>query len=180
MTNKLFRIAFVLALFLLVQNAMAQGEPLRPFRGGQTKKVIEIQKEVIDRDLNLTDEQEKAFKKIDLSFRKETVALRNDLQIKQLELQAELSEDKPDAKKIESLIDDIAKLRAAIQKKRISAHLQKRNLLNADQRKILDRQCPWWGKPFERMHMGPARGRGPLFLNWLEKYDYDDEEEEEK
>lgn len=104
------------------------------FEGG--KKIIKIHKgEPLD-PLNLTVEQNKEFKKLDLKFKKETLSLRNEVEIKRLEQEVELDAEKPNLTKINTLIDDIHKLEAEIEKKQIAINLQKRDLLTPEQKKV--------------------------------------------
>ncbi|MBN1466686.1 periplasmic heavy metal sensor [candidate division KSB1 bacterium] len=101
------------------------------------KKIIKIRQgeDILNSKLNLTDEQKKEFKKLDLAFQKETLSLKNELGVKKLELDVELEETNPDLKKINSLIDDIHTLQASIEKKRIAGEFKKRNLLTDEQKK---------------------------------------------
>ena len=85
--------------------------------------------------LNLTDEQKKEFKKLDLQFEKETIALKNELELKELEKEVELESESPDLKKINSLIDKVYSLRSDIDKLKMATEFKKRDLLTEEQRK---------------------------------------------
>ncbi len=85
--------------------------------------------------LNLTDEQQQKFKKLDLAFKKDILSTKNELELAQLELDAEMDEENPNLGKINGLIDDIHKKEAEIEKKRIATELKKRDLLTDEQRK---------------------------------------------
>ncbi|MBN1560251.1 periplasmic heavy metal sensor [candidate division KSB1 bacterium] len=101
------------------------------------KKIIKIRQaeDMLNSRLNLTDEQKKEFKKLDLAFEKETLSIKNELGVKKLELDIELEEANPDLKKINSLIDDIHSMQASIEKKRIASEFKKRDLLTDEQKK---------------------------------------------
>lgn len=138
MKSKLSVILFILAfsLSLLAQQRTVNVDT--KMDGG--KKMIKVTK-CVDDALNLTDEQKKEFKKLDLQFEKETLAKRNEIGVKKLELDVELDEDNPDLKAVNSLIDSIHKLEADIEKSKIAIHLKKRDLLTDEQKKS------WNNKP---------------------------------
>lgn len=85
--------------------------------------------------LNLTDEQKKEFKKIDLAFEKDIISTKNELEVARLEMDVAMDEDNPDLKKINNLIDTIHAKEASIEKKRIATDLKKRDLLTDEQKK---------------------------------------------
>lgn len=103
------------------------------------KKIVRIKKgggDIFSSDpLNLTPEQKKEFKKLDLQFEKDTISLRNELELKNLEKEVELEADTPDLQKLNKLIDTIHNLQASIEKKRMAIELKKRSLLTEEQRK---------------------------------------------
>lgn len=131
-----------LALFAGIANAQPQNMKIDD---GPGKRRIKIEKELLPKHLNLTDEQKKAFKKLDLDLQKEILPLHNELDVKRLELDAEKTEEKPDLKKINALIDDIHHLAATIEKKRTAVNLQKRALLDDEQRELWDTEGPFDG-----------------------------------
>ncbi|MDZ7374743.1 MAG: Spy/CpxP family protein refolding chaperone [candidate division KSB1 bacterium] len=100
--------------------------------------------------LDLTEEQQAKLAELRLQFAKETLATRNELGVKRLELQQLLMADSPDQKAIEAKVDEIHKLQATLQKKRIAHHLAVWKLLTPEQRKKA-REMGWsrmgWGKP---------------------------------
>ena len=100
------------------------------------KKIVKIHKMGGDNVLlDLTDNQKKEFKKLDLAFEKETLSLKNELGVKKLELDVELDEENPNLNKINGLIDDIHATEASIEKKRIATQFKKRDLLTDEQKK---------------------------------------------
>lgn len=173
-----------LLTFFLSLAVTAQEHIIKIDRNGPEKKVIKIEKDLLPPHFNLTDEQKKAFKKIDLGFKKETLPLRNELEVKQLELEAEKTEDQPDLKKINPLVDDVYRLQASIEKKRIAADLQKRSLLDAEQRKAWDDEGPFEGRNL-RMRLSGEPDRLMWFQNdqsegWEKKLGEDIEKEIER
>ena len=132
--NKLlyFMVAVMFSPVLFAQNSV---DMVTHMNGD--KKVIKIKKgdHPGDELLNLTDEQKKEFKKLDLAFAKETLSAKNELGVKRLELDIEFQEDNPDLKKINSLVDDIHSMEASIEKKRIANEFKKRDLLTDEQKK---------------------------------------------
>jgi Spy/CpxP family protein refolding chaperone len=145
MLKKFLAISSLFTLLLSIA-AFAQEHVVKIDDQGSGKKIIKIEKNLAPFHLNLTDEQRKAFKKIDLDLQKEILPLRNELDVKQLELDAEKTEDQPDLKKIYAFIDDTHRLQASIEKKSFAADLQKRSLLDAEQRKMWDADGPFGRK----------------------------------
>lgn len=88
--------------------------------------------------LNLTDDQEKKISELRTAHQKEMTAFRNDMAIKEAELQKYRSADKPDMTQINKSIDEIGKLRTDMQKKRVTHELAVRNLLTDEQKAIYD------------------------------------------
>ena len=87
--------------------------------------------------LNLSDEQRKQIQDLRLKLAKETLPLRNELGVKRLELKQLMTADKPNLKAIESKIDEIKKLEASLQKKRVENRLAIRGILTPEQQKKL-------------------------------------------
>ncbi len=108
--------------------------------------------------LNLTDEQKKTLREMRLKHQKEMIPLRGDLKSKHLDLQSAMQADKPDQTKINALVDQIAKVKADIQKKTIAFRLEMRKQLTPEQLKMWDENR---GRAF-RKFMHDRRGfRGP-------------------
>ena len=98
--------------------------------------------------LNLTEEQRKTMQEMRLNHKKELIPIQAKLKEKQLDLKAEMMADEPNQSKINAIVDDLAKLRAEVQKKKIAHRLAIRNILTDEQRKIWD----------ANKHMRKARG----------------------
>ena len=156
------KLLMVGALAALLTGTAAARQHIMKIDDAPGKRVVKLDKDPLPRHLNLTDEQKKAFKKLDLGLQKEILPLRNELGVKRLELEAEKIEEKPDLKKINILIDDIHRLAAAIEKKEAAVDLQKRALLDAEQRRLWDEEPPF-GRRLKLMlnRFGPDR------LMWL-------------
>lgn|GEM_PF-6485808 len=105
--------------------------------------------------LNLTDAQKKKLREMRLQNQKELIPLRADLQTKHLDLRSEMQSDKPDLAKINGLVDQIAKVRADIQKKQIAFRFKMRDQLTPEQLKIWDANRGRMGRGFMN---GPGRG----------------------
>jgi len=88
--------------------------------------------------LNLTDEQKTQISDLKLVHQKEMLPLRTELQGKMVELQLFKTEDKPDLKKIDNLIEEVEKIRAKMQKSRVRHQLEIRNILTPEQKRIFD------------------------------------------
>ena len=116
--------------------------------------------------LELTSEQIKKIKVMHLDMAKETVRLRSDLELKQLEMRELMSVDEPDLRLIEAKIDEMALLRTELQKKHIEHQLAVRNILTPEQRAKLELMrgpSMRHHKGQGREHQGRQRGvhRGP-------------------
>ena len=73
-----------------------------------------------------------------LDMAKETVTLRSELELKQLELRELMSADEPDLRQIEAKIDEMTPLRTELQKKGIEHRLAMREILTPEQRAKLE------------------------------------------
>ena len=134
------------------------------------KKIVRIQKggDMIMDPLNLTDSQKKEFKKLDLQFEKETISMKNELELKALEKEVELESDSPDLKKLNALIDAAHALQASMEKKRMAIELKKRDLLTEEQRKNWH---PMVGMKEHKIIM--LKGDGEHDMMWMHDEDID-------
>jgi len=122
-------------------------------------------KEIME-DLKLTPEQKKAFQELQLKHQKEMLPLHTALKAKELDLRGELMAENPNQSKINSIVDEIGKARADIQKKQIAHRLEMRSKLTPEQKTIWDEQKDklmegrmMHGRMAPR-HMGPLGHRG--------------------
>jgi Spy/CpxP family protein refolding chaperone len=99
--------------------------------------------------LDLSDAQREQLAELHERTLKQNIQARADLRIAQMDLRKLMRAETPDARAIDSQIDKLAGLRAAIQKTRVGALLEARSLLTPEQRKQLQEL------------RGPGGGRGP-------------------
>ncbi|MDH5468155.1 MAG: Spy/CpxP family protein refolding chaperone [Candidatus Aminicenantes bacterium] len=93
---------------------------------------------------NLTTEQLSKIQKLKLEFEKEMLPVRTKMQSLKLDLRT-LNAENADLKKIEAKIDEISKICAELQKKRIAHHRDIRNLLTDEQKAFFDLRCAGMG-----------------------------------
>ena len=91
------------------------------------------------RILNLTDDQRKSFREINLNHLSVTKPLKKEMMKKKLEMQLEKMEDKIDVSTVNKLIDEISDLEAEMRKSEFSRNLEIRSLLDDEQQIRLDR-----------------------------------------
>ena len=91
------------------------------------------------RVLNLTEEQRKSFREINLNHLSVTKPLKKEMKKKKLEMQLEKMEDKIDVTTINKLIDEISDLEAEMRKSEFIRNLEIRSLLDDEQQMRLDR-----------------------------------------
>lgn len=89
---------------------------------------------------NLTTEQLSMIQKLKLEFEKEMLPVRTKMQSLKLDLRT-LNAENADLKKIEAKIDEISKVCAELQKRRIAHHREIRNLLTDEQKAFFDLRC---------------------------------------
>lgn len=100
---------------------------------------------------NLTVDQEKKINELRTVHLKEMTNYRNDLAIKQAELQKFKSTDKPDMNLINKTIDETGKLTTEMQKNQVAHQLTVHNLLTDEQKIAFDNR---------RRNSGSFNGRG--------------------
>ena len=113
-------------------------------------------------NLNLTPEQTQKLQAMRESFFKESLPLRNEMQIKKLELSTLWAQTNPDQEKILAKQKEINSLRAQMQEKGIKHRLEMRKILTPEQQA----QVTAFGPGFGHGHgmkggFGPGRGMGP-------------------
>ena len=112
----------------------------------QLRERLEQRRELIQngesdpiRILNLTDDQRKSFREINLNHLSVTKPLKKEMMKKKLEMQLEKMEDKIDVSTVNKLIDEISDLEAEMRKSEFSRNLEIRSLLDDEQQIRLDR-----------------------------------------
>lgn len=88
--------------------------------------------------LELTDDQKTKIDALQTPHLKKMTTYRNQLDEKQAQLKTLTMADKPDSKKINTLVDEIGGIKASQQKDQIAHRLSIRELLNEDQRVKFD------------------------------------------
>jgi len=116
--------------------------------------------------LNLTAEQNQKMQALRESFLKETLPMRNEMQIKQLELRTLWSQTNPDEGKILAKQKEINALRAQLQEKGTKNRLEMRKILTPEQQAQLGAYGPGFGMGHGMRGgmmgggFGPGRGMG--------------------
>lgn len=119
--------------------------------------------EEYDTALKLTPEQKEKIQKTCLEFQKEMLPLQTDLKAKSLDMRTLLHEN-ADISKLNAIIDEMAKIRAEMMKKKLTHHMQIRGLLSEEQKALLGKSgfgCGMGCGMMERgMHGGMSCGLG--------------------
>jgi Spy/CpxP family protein refolding chaperone len=113
-------------------------------------------------NLNLTPEQTQKMQAMRESFFKETIPLRNEMQIKKLELSTLWAQTNPDQEKILAKQKEINALRAQMQEKGTKNRLEMRKILTPEQQAQVTAFGPGFGHgQGMKCGFGPGRGMGP-------------------
>lgn len=169
--NKITSVFIVAAIMMIAADAFAQGgrglrasraideTPERPMRGqGFCANLPDITQEQLDQ-----------IDALRLKALKENQQIRSQLGEKQARRRTLSIADQPSIKAINKIIDEIADLKAEMQKNRMATHQEIRKLLNEEQRVIFDERQPRQrafgmrkGRGFRNENRG-FRGRGHRF-----------------
>ena len=101
-----------------------------------------IRMEGFIKSLNLSEEQITEINKTLLDFQKDTVELRNSIQIKELEVKALLLEPQTELVKIRAKLQEIADLQVELKVKTIEKYLEVKDLLTPEQQAKLPLGVP--------------------------------------
>lgn len=149
--------SFLVALAILV---VSLGQPVQAQRGrgyspepGFGYGFRRWSKEKLD----LPTEQVKKLQTLELTFEKETANLFADIRIKQLELRELWTAETPEEKKINTKIEEIAKIRTEIEKKRVGHLLGLKKVLTEEQWLKLRCKPGFCGKGAEGPEPKPKR-----------------------
>jgi len=113
-------------------------------------------------NLNLTPEQNQKLQAMRESFFKETLSLRNEMQVKQLELRTLWAQTNPDQEKILAKQKELNALKAQMQEKNTLHRLEMRKVLTPEQQAQIGAFGPGFGPGYGmRGGFGPGRGMGP-------------------
>jgi Spy/CpxP family protein refolding chaperone len=112
--------------------------------------------------LNLTSEQNQKLQALQESFLKQTLPLRNEMQIKQFDLRTLWAQSNPDQGKILAKQKEINALREQLQEKGIQNRLEIRKILTPEQQAQFGIYGPGYGMRGGMMAggFGPGRGMG--------------------
>ncbi len=116
--------------------------------------------------MNLTPEQDQKMQALREGFLKETLPLRNEMQIKQLELRTLWAQTNPDQAKILAKQKEINVLREQLQEKGTNNRLEMRKILTPEQQAQLGAYGPGIGRGYGMRGgmmgggFGPGRGMG--------------------
>lgn len=109
------------------------------------------------KSLNLSEEQVTEIKRISIDFQKNILELRNNLQVKELEVKELLLQPLIDMTKMKEKFEEIAELQVEIKVKTIERYLEIKELLTPDQQAKLPLGVP--SQIFARQNMGMGRSR---------------------
>jgi len=110
--------------------------------------------------LSLSAEQKEKLANLKLTFKEETLDLRTELQKKKLEIQKLLLEKSSNLTRVYELVDEVAPIRAKIQKEMIEFWSEVKSLLTEEQLEKLPRFGFGWGRGKAMGHRGPATYHG--------------------
>ena len=137
----------------------AQQQDYYKFRGMANKHLGKSSnakvKEFIE-SLNLSKEQKNEIRKINLSFQREILTLRNKIEISQLEIKTLFLEVNPDLVKIRAKLQEIADLETEIKMKVVEEYLAVKGILTPEQQEKLPEGIPFQIFAF-RKFMGAAK-----------------------
>jgi len=109
------------------------------------------------KSLNLSEEQITEINKTLLDFQKNTLELRNSLQIKELEVRALLLQPLTEMTKIKAKYEEIAGLQVEIRVKTIERYLEIKGLLTPEQQAKLPLGVPSQIFSYQKMDMGRGK-----------------------
>ncbi|HSA05491.1 MAG TPA: Spy/CpxP family protein refolding chaperone [Tenuifilaceae bacterium] len=144
--------SIVLVTFMLV-GLSAYSQQGQQFRGGMGKNPDKIGKADC-RIPNLTDEQQQKINDLKVKHIKDVTPLKNELGEKRARMRTLQSVEKPDLNAINKLIDEMAAVRAQIQKKAAAHKVEVASLLTDEQKVYFNAHQ---GRKFDK---GMKRGGG--------------------
>ncbi len=100
-------------------------------------------------NLDLSDEQIAEIRQLMLDFQKETLELRNQIQMKQLEMRELMMEDSIDMDQVKVKLEEIAQLQVEVRMQAIERQTKVQELLTPEQLEDFG-----WGFPMQKFNMG--------------------------
>jgi Spy/CpxP family protein refolding chaperone len=147
------------------ENKPLMKQKMLPCKSGEFRETMDkrlkgspdIMMEEFIKSLNLSEEQVTEIKKVLLDFQKDTLVLRNSLQIKELEVKVLLLEPLTEMTKIKAKYEEIAELQVEIRVKTIERYLEIKGLLTPEQQAKLPLGVPSQIFAYQKMGMGKSR-----------------------
>jgi Spy/CpxP family protein refolding chaperone len=140
----------------------AQGEPPAPPAGARMGMHGMPGHAGMMEGLDLSAEQKTRLEDVHFRHQKKAIAMRADLQLAQLDLERLMHSETPDERAIDTQIDRVSGLRAAMHKSGVAAMFEARAILTPEQRKLWREHHGMM--PGGMMHGGMMRGgmHGPM------------------
>ncbi len=140
----------------LMKHKMIQykGGEFREMMEGRLKDIPFVKMREFIESLNLSEEQITEINKILLNFQKNTVTLRNSIQIKELEVETLLLEPQTELVKVRAKLQEIADLQVELKVKTIEKYLEIKDLLTPEQQEKLPLGVPFQIFALEKMGIG--------------------------
>jgi Spy/CpxP family protein refolding chaperone len=163
-------VAITVVFLALTQSIYAQEnkpfeQKMLPYKSGESREMMnkrlkdrpDMKMEEFFKSLNLSEEQVTEIQGVLLDFQKDTLQLRNNLQIKELEVKALLLQPLTEMTKIKAKYEEIAGLQVEIRVKTIERYLEIKGLLTPEQQAKLPLGVP--SQMFACQNMGMGRSR---------------------
>lgn len=115
--------------------------------------------------LNLTDEQQKQFDKLQSDLQKKQIGLRSKIQSMRIDVRDEFRGDKLDKGKIESKLGEISKLQNEMKMNHVAFWFDVNKILTPDQQKVWKEHHVMLGRGMDRHH-GRKRGGIQMGMGW--------------
>ena len=147
------------------ENKPLMKQKMLPYKSGESREMMDkrlkdspdMQMGEFIKSLNLSEEQVIEIKRVLLDFQKNTLELRNSLQIKELEVKALLLQPLTEMTKIKAKYEEIAGLQVEIRVKTIERYLEIKGLLTPEQQEKLPLGIPSQIFSYQKMGMGTGR-----------------------
>ena len=147
------------------ENKPLMKQKMLPYKSGEFRETMDkrlknspdMQMGEFIKSLNLSEEQVAEIKRVLLDFQKDTLELRNSLQIKELEVKALLLQPLTEMTKIKAKYEEIAGLQVEIKVKTIERYLEIKGLLTPEQQAKLPLGVPSQIFSYQKMGMGGGK-----------------------
>ena len=147
------------------ENKPLMKQKMLPYKSGEFRETMDkrlknspdMQMGEFIKSLNLSEEQVAEIKRVLLDFQKDTLELRNSLQIKELEVKTLLLQPLTEMTKIKAKYEEIAGLQVEIKVKTIERYLEIKGLLTPEQQAKLPLGVPSQIFSYQKMGMGGGK-----------------------